>query len=369
MYDLLQVMQQEGYLSSLELVALRKTCRELGENPVRVLRSLNIASPEQIQEYFKRYFRINMLEKKVLSVLDESYQFYLPEDLAISYSCFAYAEESLGLYVALEDPLDLTVKEELKFFLNKRILPVSATVFDLAEGLSKIYRVNVSKLKLSSLIERSRGVVGGLPYELSPVASLQMTDRSESKAPAGNLSVEDLKEVESFVVEQVPLPVASVEPVRTKKEEGQESFVSFGQDPALEPSAELTASDVMMTESHKEPDSAVHFIDGTEEQDFEKSEKINLNSQEILKISQAVNSVLIKISFAENKTQALELLNAALNSFFIFVTLKEEEIFEIQFKDLNFLFDFKGKEDENKTLVEETLAPALKNILKMKDAA
>ena len=118
MYDLLQVMQQDGYLSSGELIALRKTCKELGENPVRVLRSLNIASPEQIQEYLQRYFRVNALGDQAIALLDESYQSYIPIDIAVHYSCFGLGEENSALYVAMEDPSDRGTIQQLRFFFK-----------------------------------------------------------------------------------------------------------------------------------------------------------------------------------------------------------------------------------------------------------
>ena len=167
MYDLLQVMQQDGYLSSGELIALRKTCKELGENPVRILRSLNIASPEQIQEYLQRYFRVNALGDQAIALLNESYQSYIPIDIAVHYSCFGLGEENSAIFVAMEDPSDRGTVQQLRFFLNKRIIPIAATVFQLAEGLNKIYRISIPNLKLTTVIERSRGVIGGLRYEAS----------------------------------------------------------------------------------------------------------------------------------------------------------------------------------------------------------
>ncbi|KAB8036461.1 hypothetical protein GCL60_15130 [Silvanigrella paludirubra] len=242
MYDLLQVMQQDGYLSSGELIALRKTCKELGENPVRILRSLNIASPEQIQEYLQRYFRVNALSDKAISMLDESYQNYIPIDLAIHYSCFGLGEENSILYVALEDPSDRGAIQQLRFFLNKRIIGISATVFQLAEGLSKIYRVSIPNLKLTTVIERSRGVIGGLRYE-APFEAEAITI-GEDFAGA-NLSDYDSDEVSSFV--------SNSEMGSSGKSEGHK-----GDD---EPSPDISFPE--MNSIAKAPDPSIGFIDGS----------------------------------------------------------------------------------------------------------
>jgi hypothetical protein len=243
MYDLLQVMQQDGYLSSGELIALRKTCKELGENPVRILRSLNIASPEQIQEYLQRYFRVNALSDKAISMLDESYQNYIPIDLAIHYSCFGLGEENSVLYVALEDPSDRGAIQQLRFFLNKRIIGISATVFQLAEGLSKIYRVSIPNLRLTTVIERSRGVIGGLRYE-APFEAEAITI-GEDFAGA-NLSDYDSDEVSSFV--------SNSDMGSSGKSDGHK-----GDD--NEPSPDISFPE--MNSIAKAPDPSIGFIDGS----------------------------------------------------------------------------------------------------------
>ncbi|MGY3804150.1 GspE/PulE/PilB domain-containing protein [Pigmentibacter ruber] len=194
MYDLLQVMQQDGYLSSGELIALRKTCKELGENPVRILRSLNIASPEQIQEYLQRYFRVNALGDQAIALLNESYQSYIPIDIAVHYSCFGLGEENSAIFVAMEDPSDRGTVQQLRFFLNKRIIPIAATVFQLAEGLNKIYRISIPNLKLTTVIERSRGVIGGLRYEASYEMGALSIDGDKYHSNLGKIDSDNVNE-------------------------------------------------------------------------------------------------------------------------------------------------------------------------------
>ncbi len=246
MYDLLQVMQQDGYLSSGELIALRKTCKELGENPVRVLRSLNIASPEQIQEYLQRYFRVNALGDQAITMLDEGYQTYIPIDLAIHYSCFGLGEDNSVLYVAMEDPSDRGTVQQLRFFLNKRIIAISATVFQLAEGISKIYRVSIPNLKLTTVIEKSRGVIGGLRYEAPYEA--KAISIGEDFAGA-NLSDEDSEDVNEFVS---TTPESSLGSRSSEDDSGLAS---------PEPSAEISSPEMNAANTSSSP--SVGFIDGS----------------------------------------------------------------------------------------------------------
>lgn len=161
MHDLLQLMYQDGALSSTELVALRKTCRNLRENPVRVLRSLNIASPAEIQALLQKFFGISAITDEVIDALDENFKALIPTDIALNYSVFAVAEEDGKVYVAMEDPTDKGTIHQLEFFLGRQIIPVVASSFQLASGICKLYGVDISELKLSTVLESSRGVVGG----------------------------------------------------------------------------------------------------------------------------------------------------------------------------------------------------------------
>lgn len=164
MLDLLQFMQQDGYLSAQELVALRKTSKELGESPVRLLRSLNIASPEQIQLFLQKHFKVLLLKEEALAELGPNHQIFVPLDIAIFYSCFGIGEENGITYIAMEDPSDRGVINQLRFLLSKRIVGVCATVYQIAEGLTKIYNLQITNLKLTTPIEKSRGVIGGIRY-------------------------------------------------------------------------------------------------------------------------------------------------------------------------------------------------------------
>jgi hypothetical protein len=185
MFDLLQAMHQDGFLTSTEVHALRKTCKELGENQVRVLRSLNIASCEQIQDYLQKYFGVLSLSKEALELLDESYQAFMPQDLALHYSCFGLGEERGMLFVALEDPTDTGTLDQLRFFLNKKIKAVCASVYEIAQALQQIYRLPVDKQKLSTAIDLSRGVIAGVPYQENFVNQVKALNENTKGAPLG----------------------------------------------------------------------------------------------------------------------------------------------------------------------------------------
>ncbi len=174
MRDLLQVMFQDGFLSYKETLALRKTCTHLNENPVRVLRSLNIASPKQVQVYLQKFFGIELVSDEIADDMDNSVSGLIPKEIALHLSVFPVAEEGETLYVGMEDPLDKGTIRKLEFFLGRRIKAVSATVFQIAEVLQRLYQVEFSELKLASVLEDSRGIIGGIPLEVQRFADLEL---------------------------------------------------------------------------------------------------------------------------------------------------------------------------------------------------
>jgi hypothetical protein len=160
MQDLLQLMYQDGHLSSTELAALRRTSRQLRENPVRVLRSLNVATPGEIKELLQRYYGFAAATDKLIEEIDDSLRPLIPADVALHYCVLPIAEENGEIYVLMEDPTDKGVINQLQFFLEKKIVPLIATVQQLSSGLCRLYGVEPGRLKLSGLLEASRGAVG-----------------------------------------------------------------------------------------------------------------------------------------------------------------------------------------------------------------
>jgi hypothetical protein len=166
-YDFLQLMYQDGYLSSTELTALRKTCRDLRENPVRVLRSLNIVSQPEIQGLLQRFYGIPSATDVLIEKLDVSYSDLIPLDVALHYSAAPMGESEGGVDVLLEDPTDARTLHALRFLTGREIRAVVATAAQLARALQKVYGLEPSDLHLTTVLEASRGVDGGGLYEES----------------------------------------------------------------------------------------------------------------------------------------------------------------------------------------------------------
>jgi len=175
-YDFLQLMYQDGYLSSTELTALRKTCRDLKENSVRVLRSLNIVSQLEIQGLLQRFYGHAAATQELVDNMDESLRLLIPVDVALHYSVVSLGEHDGSLHVLMEDPTDRRTLESLAFFLGKKVKPVVATASQLARAMARVYGVDLADMRLTTVLEASRGVDGGVVYDASQVAAYSRSE-------------------------------------------------------------------------------------------------------------------------------------------------------------------------------------------------
>ena len=169
-------MYQDGLLSPTEMGALQKICTELKERPVRVLRSLNIVSQPEIQGLLQEFYGVGICTQELLENLTEDHADLVPQDLAVSCSCVGISDADGKLTVLLEDPSDLSQLEKLEFFLEKRILYVVATAIQVSEALQKVYGVKAEDQRLTTVLEASRGLIGGRAYDPSQLTEFARHD-------------------------------------------------------------------------------------------------------------------------------------------------------------------------------------------------
>lgn len=364
MLDLLKFMQQDGYLSNQELIALRKTSKELGESPVRLLRSLNIASPEQIQVFLQKHFHVLILKEDSLANVGPEYQIYVPIDIALFYSCFGIGEEEDILYIAMEDPSDRGIVNQLRFLLGKRIVGVCATVYQLAEGLTKIYHFQVSNLKLTTAIERSRGVIGGIRYEEKPKETLEINDSFSG------VGLEDEGKVEA--PPQPPEAPKAAPPPEPVQEHPTFDFIdgsSGDVDPKLleeEKKAE-TASDGLLDDGEDELGGESENTSSLETAENQlKEDSISVDTSLLQKISATVNIALTKIILIRTKEKALETLNVLFQPHGITIENSADDPLKLYVKGADFQVESMwNKLNNNKHPIYKIIVPVLKIVSKL----
>lgn len=157
MQDLVTFLHADGLITRSESLAIKTAARDLHENPVRILRSLNIASPKDIQKCFKVYFNFPLVTDSLVDHLTGEYASLIPIDLAIHYSVFAFGEDGNKLFVGMEDPSDRSTREALRFFLDREIVASAANVYQLRRALDKLYGLDESASGLETVLDKARG--------------------------------------------------------------------------------------------------------------------------------------------------------------------------------------------------------------------
>lgn len=415
MHDLLQLMYQDGFLSSTELVALRKTCRELKESPVRVLRSLNVASSAEVQGFLQRFYGCAAVTDTLVEHLDESYKALIPVDIALNYSVFALAEEDSKLFVAMEDPTDPRILTQLEFFLDRKISPCVATVHQLARGLSLLYGFDVSQLKLSSVLEASRGVVGGKIYDDTPATVQMHEEKSEllldecgghsfdfsgaaleevanlpsAAAPVfdgfgddvgesassglgmlksmdpelAGATVADLDSFEPDLGESVAADVFAAPPAQqgpmdidallAANDADVDALLNAHQDEKL-PAEEILRDEFLMDELTSEEMTPTEIA----ESEITAPVTAPLPPEFLLRVSAVVNATLVRLSLQREKFAALQKLNQSLAPLEISIS-ETQGAFSIEFDQTQYEFN---PAEEVYSPLTKVLAPALKKI-------
>lgn len=305
MHDLLQLMYQDGHLSSTELSALRRTSRQLGENPVRVLRSLNVATPGEIKELLQRYYGFSAATDQVIEELDDSLRAIIPADVALHYCVLPIAEENNQIYALIEDPTDKGTLNQLEFFLGKKVVPVIATVQQLSNGLCRLYGVEPGRLKLSGLLEASRGAVG--------------------------VSAPQHREREHFVDDSQPLlddEVFKKLKVKLKKPVRKAA-----------PAAAAAAAPAPVATPTPPPRPAI-VIDPA--------------------MAAAVNLLGLRLSLARNREEAAQMANERLKDFGVTLSFSSREKLKISWSDEELEIDLSQKKSEE--LLPQSLKPLVKKI-------
>lgn len=327
MHDLLQLMYQDGHLSSTELAALKRTSRQLRENPVRVLRSLNVATPTEIKELLQRYYGFAAATDQLIEELDDSLRALIPADLALHYCVLPIADDNGQVYVLMEDPTDKGLISQLEFFLDKKIVPVIATVQQLSNGLCRLYGVEPGRLNLSSLLEASRGAVGVTANHLR--GAQHFVDDTQPLLDDEVFS--KLKVKPKKIVKKPPPPTTKVE-----------SNVPSSP-------AEIQAATPVQT-----PISPANSASATEPTTAPAVEAIDPA------LSAAVNLVGLRLSLARNRQEAAQMASEGLRDFGLSLQIKDSDSVLMTWKGQDFQVALTS--EQTPAVIPANLKPLVKRI-------
>lgn len=133
--DIGELMLREGLLTGpqldLAIAHQRKTHKPL----MRILVELNLVEENKRLNFFKRQFGVPVLALEPDRIEPILYS-YIPAALARRHHLVPVKQDKDGLVVAMEDPSDLVLLDDLKEVVGMRIKPVVAPTDDIMEALA-----------------------------------------------------------------------------------------------------------------------------------------------------------------------------------------------------------------------------------------
>lgn len=313
--DITQTLFEHGHLSAEQLIELRLYSKASFKTPIEALRELKFLPDEALPNFFRQYLHVRSLTDNDILNLDTRLAQLIPEDVAIHLRVACIGGHKNRLFIAMEDPSDRNIKQQLEFFIAKKIVPVAASRQQLNKLLERFY-----KKETRSEIN-TKASYPNLPQK-EPSTQIQNNT---------NLNLQK-KEEDSFVTEV-----------------GQKIQVS---DQNME--AANTSIDDVPNEFELDENSS-------------KSEK---NSGLTSKIDRAalnrqISSVLIKVAFCKNIVEAIDLLNQKIADFGISVALVENG-FSIRTQNTNFELFFDKIQQPHEQPEIHILMPILRQISRLK---
>ena len=107
-------------------------------------------------QFLSRQFGIEFVDLRARAVSDEVTKI-IPENIARRYGLVAVEKTGAELKVAMEDPLNIVVLDDLKMMTGYEIKPVFGAESDIAAAIDRNYGVKTSKEALDEILRKTGG--------------------------------------------------------------------------------------------------------------------------------------------------------------------------------------------------------------------
>jgi hypothetical protein len=224
---------------------------------------------------------------------------------------------------------------------------------------------------LTTVIERSRGVIGGLRYEI-PIESQSFS--VNNNVAGNNLSPNMTEEVENFAESSMPKTTKKTKQPRNNSNEEPSAEISapdlntpdLFNTPSVEPLEDTMISEVDSSTGLLADDMS---LDNVSQDDIFASTPQTFDETSISQISALASSALVKVSMMYDKSQAIVLLNNLLDPYQISVSLLDDASYQIVGQDFSVQGNLTSRVSNNQNPIAYAIDPILKLVLKMKESS
>jgi type II secretory ATPase GspE/PulE/Tfp pilus assembly ATPase PilB-like protein len=134
-----ETLVELGYLSNAQLkdaLAIEERNRTLPLG--QILADMGVVEPEVINAVMARKLGIPFIDLRAFEVAPEILK-KIPSNVAYRYQVVPLAESEKALVVAVDNPMDMTKMEDLRFVVGSKLIPVMASANDIKGALLKNY--------------------------------------------------------------------------------------------------------------------------------------------------------------------------------------------------------------------------------------
>jgi hypothetical protein len=134
-----ETLVELGYLSGAELqealaVEARNRSLPLGQ----ILADMGVVEPEVIHAVMAKQLGIPFIDLRAFAVAPEILK-KIPSNVAYRYQVLPLAESDKSLVVAVDNPMDMSKMEDLRFVVGSKLIPVMASASDIRGALLRNY--------------------------------------------------------------------------------------------------------------------------------------------------------------------------------------------------------------------------------------
>ena len=148
------MLVSSGLITSAQLTEVLEMQRTSGGKLGQLLVHKKFIDERKLLEFLSRQFGIEFVDLRGVAIKDEVLKI-IPENIARRYGLVAVAKEDNKLKVAMEDPLNIVVLDDLKMMTGFDIKPVFGAESDINEAIDKNYGTKTSKEALDDILRKT----------------------------------------------------------------------------------------------------------------------------------------------------------------------------------------------------------------------
>ena len=192
------MLVSSGLITAVQLNEVLDMQRHSGGKLGQLLIHKKYIDERKLLEFLSKQFGIEFVDLRALEIPDDVLKI-IPENIARRYGLIAVAKVDNKLKVAMEDPLNIVVLDDLKMMTGYDIKPVFGAESDIAAAIDKHYGTKTSKEALDEILKKTT----------EGTTEISLVEESDDKGGGEDINALDEKGEAAPIVKMVNLIISS----------------------------------------------------------------------------------------------------------------------------------------------------------------